>query len=214
VTRLESPNELRLDNTPLDNNTVTSLVHLYRGELGRMVSYRVRLDTTTNWAIVTNAGLTTVALSNPDVSHVVFLFAMLLTFFFLQLEARRFRVYELSHARVRLLERYFYPKVLQGEVQEKWRDMIVQSLLQPQHEMSYLHAVGWRLRRNYLWIYAGLLFVWVIKLGAFQNTSSDVIAQARLGNLPGWLVLVVLLGLYGSLIVLAWWAGRYRLEDD
>jgi uncharacterized membrane protein len=203
------------DESSLDSNTVTGLVHLYRGELGRMVSYRVRLDTTTNWAIVTNVGLTTVALSNPEVSHAVFLFAMLLTFFFLQLEARRFRVYELSHARVRLLERSFYPKVLLGEVDSYWKETLTRSLIQPTYTMSHLQAVGWRLRRNYLWIYGGLLLVWAIKLGAFQGLPLDkLISQARLGNFPGWLIVALLLGIYGVFLALAAWAGRYRLEDD
>ena len=91
---------------------VSSLVHLYRGELGRMVDYRIRLDTTTNWAIVTTAGVVTLALGDPRIPHVTFLFAMFLNVFFLVLESRRFRVFELSHHRVRALERYFYGALL------------------------------------------------------------------------------------------------------
>jgi len=87
---------------PRSGADTNSLIHLYRGELGRMTSYRVRLDTTTNWAVVTTAGIVTFALGNPEVSHAVFLFAMLLTLFFLTLEARRFRIYETAHRRVQI----------------------------------------------------------------------------------------------------------------
>mgnify|MGYP002779086493 CR=1 FL=1 len=201
------------DPTPsLDSTTVTGLVHLYRGELGRMVSYRIRLDTTTNWAIVTNVGLTTVAFSNADVSHAVFLFAMVLTFFFLQLEARRFRVYELSHRRVRLLERSFYGEVLTGQGEPNWRETLAVSLREPSHTMSHVQAFAWRLRRNYLWIYLGLLLVWLMKLELFQ--TSDFIAQAHVAAIPGWLVIFIVLVFYSFGGVLAFWVGRYRLEDD
>lgn len=30
---------------------IAALVHFYRGELGRALALRIRLDTTTNWAI-------------------------------------------------------------------------------------------------------------------------------------------------------------------
>ena len=100
--------------TPRDPNLNNSLIHLYRGELGRMTSYRVRLDTTTNWAVVTTAGIVTFALGNAAVSHVVFIFAMILTLFFLNLEAHRFRIYETAHRRVRLLELGFLAEALGG----------------------------------------------------------------------------------------------------
>lgn len=195
-----------------DSNTTNALIHLYRGELGRMVSYRVRLDTTTNWAIVTNVGLTTVALSNAEVSHAVFLFAMVLTFFFLQLEARRFRVYELSHRRVRLLERSFYGEMLTGQSDPHWRETLGASLREPSHAMSHLQAVGWRLRRNYFWIYLGLLVVWLIKLGFTQ--AAEFVTRAQIALIPGWLVVLIVLAFYSLGVVLVLWVGRERLEDD
>jgi uncharacterized membrane protein len=157
-------------------------------------------------------GLTTVALSNAEVSHAVFLFAMVLTFFFLQLEARRFRVYELSHRRVRLLECSFYGSLLTGQLDPQWRETLATSLQEPSHALSHLQALGWRLRRNYLWIYLGLLVVWLIKLGVFQ--AADFMARAQIAVIPGWLVVLLVLGFYILGASLALWVGRYRLEDD
>ncbi len=138
-----------------------SLIHLYRGELGRMTAYRVRLDTTTNWAVVTTAGIVTFALGNPAVSHVVFLFAMILTLFFLNLEARRFRIYETAHRRVRLLELGFYTEVLGGQPEPGWEAALLKNLRRPESPVSGIGALGWRLRRTYLWVYAALLLACV-----------------------------------------------------
>lgn len=67
---------------PYDSNVTNSLIHLYRGEMGRMTMYRVRLDTTTNWAIVTIAAISTFGLGNPEVPHVIFLLLLALILFF------------------------------------------------------------------------------------------------------------------------------------
>ena len=88
-------------------NAVNALIHLYRAEMGRLTTYRVRLDTTTSWAITSSALITTFALGNPQIPHLAFLFLMFVNFFFLHLEARRFRAYEASRHRVHLLERFF-----------------------------------------------------------------------------------------------------------
>src|SRR5258708_3601677 len=57
-----------------------AIIHLYRGELGRQVTYRTRLDTTTNWAVTTAAGLTILSLGNSQIPHY---FHLLIAFFLL-----------------------------------------------------------------------------------------------------------------------------------
>ena len=54
----------------------TAMAHYYRGEVGRMTSWRDRLDRTTNWAIAGSAAMLSVALSNTGAHHGVLLFAM------------------------------------------------------------------------------------------------------------------------------------------
>ena len=92
-----------MDLDPRD--TTTALVHLYRGELQRMVTYRVRLDTTTNWAIGTAAGLISFALGHDGAPHFVLVLGLLMGLVFVWIEARRFQVFEMIRLRVRLLER-------------------------------------------------------------------------------------------------------------
>lgn len=183
-----------------------SLIHLYRGELGRMTLYRVRLDTTTNWAVVTTAGIVTFALGNPEVSHVVFLFAMILTLFFLNLEARRFRIYETAHRRVRLLERGFYAEVLGGASEPGWEAALLANLERPESPVSRLGALGWRLRRTYLWVYTALGVAWWGKLTVMNQTRGDThgaLAEAAIGPVPGFTVALLVGGFYLLLVGIA-----------
>src|SRR5437868_10732778 len=150
----------------LTAGALNALVHLYRAEVGRMTAYRQRLDTTTNWGITSSALVTTFALGNTEISHAAFLFLMFINFFFLIVEARRFRVYEAARFRVLLLERYFYPEVLGQPVSKSWRRQLIEALRTPfsYPAVGVLGAVGWRLRRNYLWIYGAVLVTWIGKL--------------------------------------------------
>lgn len=180
-----------------------------------MTSYRVRLDTTTNWAVVTTAGIITFALGNEAVPHGVFPFAMLLTLFFLNLEARRFRIYEMTHRRVRLLERGFYAEVLGGEVLPGWRQTLQASLEHPESPISWLESLGWRLRRTYLLIYAALLAAWWGKLVVLYPNSRVTFKDFGIGPLPGALVIVIVGVLYLALVLLAVLASRRStLEAD
>lgn len=63
-------------------NAANALIHLYRAEVGKMTAYRQRLDMTTNWSVVTTAGLASFALGDPNNSHATFLFAMFMNYFF------------------------------------------------------------------------------------------------------------------------------------
>ena len=62
---------------------VNALSHYYRGEMARMMSWRDRLDRTTNWAITGVGAMLSLSLSSPQSHHGVLLFAMLLVFLLL-----------------------------------------------------------------------------------------------------------------------------------
>ena len=70
----------------------TTMVHLYRGEIQRANTWRNRLDTTTNWAIITAGAAISFALSDPSHHHGVILLNVGLILIFLYIEARRYRV--------------------------------------------------------------------------------------------------------------------------
>jgi uncharacterized membrane protein len=182
---------------PRSTNAINALIHLYRAEVGRMVTYRQRLDTTTNWAITSSALVTTFAIGNPLIPHTAFLFLMLVDVFFLWVEARRFAVYEAARYRVLLLENYFYPEVLGEPVPRDWQRSLLETLRTPHSfpSVGALGAVGWRLRRNYLWIYLAVFLTWVAKLQiTTSETGGNLISAAAIDPIPGavvWLAVIV-----------------------
>lgn len=201
----------------LSTNTANSLIHLYRGEVNRMTAYRVRLDTSTNWAIITTAGLLGYAFG-PAGSHEIMLGAMLMNYFFLHVEARRFRLFEIAHLRVRLLEKFFYPTVLNEPVDPSWKQFMIRELEKPHLPLDRLEAIGWRLRHNYLWLYVALLIAWLAKLDASRpvalNDLASFVRAASIESLPGWIVFTAVTVFYTALVLLAVRARSYPLEMD
>lgn len=199
-------------------NAANSLIHLYRAEVNLMTAYRIRLDTTTNWAVITTAGLTGYAFS-PQGNQAAMLFAMLANYFFLHVEARRFRDFEVSHLRVRLMERFFYPTVLGAQTDTAWRPYLLADLVKPHLPLDRLEAIGWRLRHNYLWIYAAVLIAWLVKLDLGRGLwAADgplpLLRLARVEFVPGAAVFAFVIVFYGWLLLLAWRARSYPLEMD
>jgi len=193
----------------LSATTLTALVHLYRAEVGRMTAYRQRLDTTTNWAITSSALVTTFSLGNNSIPHAAFLFLMFVNGFFLITEARRFRVYEASRYRVLVMEHYFYPEVLGQRGERDWQPALIEALRTPYSypPVGTLASIAWRLRRNYLWIYAAVLLTWLAKL-EISGGSADLIAAAAFGRVPGPVIWVVVVGVYVALLAIGLLAKR------
>ena len=164
----------------------TALVHLYRAELQRMVTYRVRLDTTTNWAIGTAAGLISFALGHDGAPHFVLVLGLLMGLVFVWIEARRFQVFEMIRLRVRLLERGFYGDVLDLHPPVEWEAELGESLRRPKAPVSLLQAMSVRMRRNYLWVIGLLYAAWLLKI---HLQGGSFFEAAHIGPLSGpWVV--------------------------
>jgi uncharacterized membrane protein len=152
-------------------------------------------------------------------SHATFLFAMFMNYFFLRLEARRFRTFEIAHHRVRIMERFFYPAMLGDRVDANWHQLLLAELAKPRSPMSRADALGWRLGRNYLWIYTAVLVAWLAKLDLAQPKGwvlsfPEAFTLADIGSFPGWLVALGVALFYLHLIWLAVRAFRtYPLEE-
>ncbi len=211
-----SRDNLEPKSPPLPANgaeTITLLVHYYRGEMARMAGWRDRIDRTSNWAITVVAALLSVSLSTSSSHHGVLLFAMLLVTLLLLIEARRYRFFDVYRARVRQLERGYFAQMLspQSTMPLNWAAPIAQSLRKPAFLMPYREAICRRLRRNYCWMYLILLLAWALKItsaklqGDGLETASvpswtDVAANAALGPLSGWPVLLAVVVFYGVML--------------
>ena len=126
---------------------VTQMSHLYRGEVARSNTWRTRLDSTTNWAVVTTAAVLTFTFSSVTHPHIVILMSLLLVWLFLVIESRRYRYYELSALRLRLIETQFFARALDSSVEahSDWAMQLVSSLLNPEFPISFWEAIGRRL---------------------------------------------------------------------
>src|SRR5438128_12601562 len=101
--------------------------HFYRGELGRIMVWRQRLDITTNWAITSSTAIITVAFSNRDVPHIIFFFNLAMVWSLLWVEGRRYRFYDACGARIRMLEAHFVVPMLmrnRAMLQGDWKDLV------------------------------------------------------------------------------------------
>ena len=180
--------------TPSEFNT--ALVHLYRGEISRANTWRLRLDGTTNWAVLTTGATLSFAFSNATNTHVMILLNTLLIGFFLFIEARRYRYYDLWRARIRLMETEFFSGLLVPENTHKdsehWRELLANDLMHPHFNMSLLEATSRRLRRNYSWIFAILVASWIIKIIVHPTPSTavaELVQRAGIGPINGYVVL-------------------------
>lgn len=195
------------------------MVHLYRGEVGRANTWRTRLDGTTNWAVLTTGATLSFAFSSPNNTQVMILINTLLIFFFLYIEARRYRFYDLWRSRVRLMETEFFAEMLTPSTtsqDHRWRDLLAHDLLYPRFGITLWQALGRRLRRNYLWIFSVLVVSWVVKISIhpFATQSPDVLMQRiAIGPIPAWAVLLTGV-VFNMFIIYLALSTRGRLEDE
>ena len=186
---------------------IGALAHLYRGEVYRSTVWRTRLDTTTNWAVVTLGVALSITFSSPDASPLPLLLVGILIMLFLALETRRYRYFNVWRARARWLERNFYvPMLRDGDLHTEtdWQTTLADDYSRPRYHVSYMTAMARRVRSNYLWIlliqtlaYAGKLVVHPVPAVDWQM----FLARADIGPVPG----IVVIGLGG--IYIASWVG-------
>lgn len=139
-----------------DNAAIGALAHLYRGEVYRSTIWRTRLDTTTNWSVVTLGIALSISFADPNASPLPLLLVGILISMFLILEARRYRYFNVWRARARWIETKFYaPLLLTSNKPDPgdWQDILAKDYLSPQYHIGFWRAMGRRLRRNYMWIF-------------------------------------------------------------
>jgi len=136
---------------------VGALAHLYRGEVYRSTVWRTRLDSSTNWAVVTTGIALSATYSSAEASPLPLVLVGLLVSVFLLFEARRYRYFNVWRARARLLETDFYAPMIRGEgvrLDSGWTELLAKDYHDPRYHIGFARAIGRRLRRTYAWIFA------------------------------------------------------------
>ena len=85
-----------------------------------------------------------------------------------------------------------------------WAEALSESLLHPHHPISTLEAVGRRLRRNYLYIYAVIGAAWLGKLWLMPfpaHSAIEFFRRASIGLVAGEVILIVVGG-FAALMLL------------
>ena len=198
-----------------DPGYVNAMSHFYRGELGRSMVWRQRLDVTTNWAITSSTAIITIAFSTREVPHIIFFFNLAIVAVLLWIESRRYRFYDAFRARIRMLEAHFLvPMVMENRelLQGEWKKLVCEDLILPSFKITKLEAIGRRMKRNYVFIFILILMAWVTKVflhatAPIKNVSSFYHAL-RIGHIPSWFVAMVFVGTFVSVITITIYVSR------
>lgn len=187
---------------------IGALAHLYRGELYRSTMWRTRLDTTTNWAVVTSGIALSVAFSDEDASVLPIVLVSFLVAVFLILEGRRYRYYDVCRTRLRIMETHFYRPILHRQPLaggDLWSEVLGQDFQRAHFHISIIEAIGRRLRRNYSWIFGvQVISFWgkaLIHPDPLESFNQLWIRTA-VGPIPGYVVLLVGAVFYAGLVLL------------
>lgn len=210
------------------NEYITSVAHYYRGEMSRMITWRDRLDHTTNWAIAASAAMLSVTLSSAGSHHAVILCCVVIVLLLLHIESRRYRFFDVSRRRVRLIEQNYFSRVFSGEVHETkqdWRGQLSTDLQCPQFQLTLWQAMSVRLRRNYLWIFLTLLTSWWLKVttvvldaqhgqARFVGSLGQLLENARVSYIPGAAVIAGVVLFFFWVVIMSFGHGESACGDD
>jgi uncharacterized membrane protein len=193
---------------------IGAIAHLYRGEVYRSTIWRTRLDTTTNWSVVSLGAAFSISFSSHEASALPLLLVGLLISMLMLLEARRYRYFNVWRARARFMEVHFYAPMLQDgdlHTEENWQKTLAEDYWRPDYHVSLLTAMGRRIRRNYLWILTIQLIAYLGKLVIHPwsaSSVSEVIARATIGPIPGVVVIGIGFLYLGGFMAIAQITGR------
>jgi uncharacterized membrane protein len=119
----------------------------------------------------------------------------LLVVFFLLIEARRYRYFNIWRIRARALETNFYVPMLRGDAPAPdtgWAQQMAEDYSDPRHRIDYVSAIGRRLRRNYAWIFAIQALAYYGKLVIHPTaltSTAELWQRAAIGPIPGTVVM-------------------------
>jgi uncharacterized membrane protein len=172
-------------------------VHFYRAVVGHMDVWRQRMDATTNWAAATTAAMIAFSFSNPDAPHFILLLAIGFNFVFLLMESRRYQIFDLWRRRFRVLNRYVVAPVLAGEdtveveAQRAALAGVAVDLGRLVPHLRLFEAMGYRIRRNYAYLFAVAFVAWLLKLEVHPTVAErlpQLVERAAIGGIPGPLI--------------------------
>jgi uncharacterized membrane protein len=193
----------------IDRRSDPVLVHFYRAVVSHMDVWRLRMDATTNWAAVTLAGMITFCFSTLAAPHYVLLLALVFQFVFLLMESRRYQTFDLWRQRFRVLNRTLIVPSLDASLPaggDAELEALARDLGRTVPHLSLLHAAGYRMRRNYGYLFGLTLFAWLLKLEVHPEPAGSLtvlLGRASVAFVPGEAVVLGVTSLVALLLVIA-----------
>ncbi|MFC7154917.1 DUF2270 domain-containing protein [Halomarina halobia] len=183
--------------------------HYYRGEVSIMKSLLDRMDLTVDWAIAVLVALLALSLESADRPPHFLLVGMGAMTMFLLFDVRRYRTFDATRARVRMIEENLFANAFdpRGAERTEWRAEISDDLRVPTLKVTTREAVARRLRRVYLPLLAVLLAAWTYRITVFVPGEAWT-ETAAVPGIPGIAVTVGVALYYAALLTIAYWPKR------
>lgn len=182
------------------------LPHYYRGEVAQMSTLLGRLDMTTDWAIALIAAMLALSFGSVDSPPYFLLLGMVALLMFLMFDLRRYRTYDATRSRVRLIEENVFANAFDpaGTAHRDWRKELGDDLRKPTLKVSVREALSRRLKRVYLPLVTVLLLAWLFRITIFVRDESPI-ETAAIPGVPGVVVVSVVGIAYLGTALLALW---------
>jgi uncharacterized membrane protein len=167
--------------------------------------------------VLTVGGALSFAFSSPNNPHFLIPIISILVAIFLLMEARRYRYHEIWASRVRVIETGYFAQMLSPDGvprDQDWASHLASDLLTPHFTISVWEAIGRRLRRNYIWLFALLAASWNLKVYLHPlpaTTFDEFIARAQVGLVPGSIVFFV--GFVFNFVLTIFAVGTIKLRE-
>ncbi len=183
-------------------DTTSAIIHFYRATMEHSDMWRQRLDTTTNWAVVTSVGVISFTFSSVPTPHFILLMLLVVNSFFLLMESRRYQLYDVWQARLDVLHRYYFTPALTDyrdtdeELSQAKLSELGENLGETVPRMSIVDALGLRIRRHYLYIFLVTIGAWTLKIYIHPMSAavwSEYVQRATVGVLGGTAVILLVL---------------------
>ena len=190
-----------------DSDQFLSLMpHYYRGEVSQSGNLLSRLDLTIDWAIVLVTAVLALAFQGGDVTAYLLLIGMVGVTLFALFDVRRYRAFDASRARVRVLEENLFANSLDPEEvpMAEWRSELAADLRTPTFKVSYWEALSRRLRKVYYPLYVLLGLAWVFRITVYTPEQTWV-QTASVPGISGELVAVVVAAFFLVTTVFTFW---------
>ena len=191
------------------------LPHYYRGEVSQMSTLLGRLDLTTDWAIALLTAVLALSFGSVDSPPYLLLLGMVALLMFLAFDLRRYRTYDATRSRVRLIEENVFANAFDpdGAARRDWREELGDDLRKPTLKVSTREALSRRLERVYLPLITVLVLAWLFRITVFVPGESPL-ETAAVPGVPGVVVIAVVGVTYLVALVLALWPTPRRAKGE